>query len=76
LTSHASQTLGGLDLAHALHEVAPQKPILFATASTMDVSVDALTEAGIFEVLRRPMPSTELAPALTRCLRSSGMLRP
>jgi hypothetical protein len=31
----------------------------------MDVSVDALTEAGIFEVLRRPMPSTELAAALT-----------
>ncbi len=75
LVSHASQNPGGLDLAHALHEVVPQTPMLLATASTIDVSVDALAEAGISEVLRRPMASTELAAALARCLRSSGTLR-
>ena len=75
LVSDASQTQDVLGLAHALHEVAPRQPVLFATASTIDVSVDALAEAGISEVLRRPLDSTELAAALTRCLRASGMLR-
>jgi CheY-like chemotaxis protein len=71
LVSHASQTQGGLDLAHALRGVAPQHPMLLATASTIDISVDALAEAGISEVLRRPLVSTELAAALRRCLRRS-----
>ena len=75
LVSHASQTPGGLDLAHALHEIAPRQPMLLATASTIDVSVDALAEAGISEVLRQPLASPELAAALARCLRSSGTLR-
>jgi hypothetical protein len=46
--------------------------LLLATGSTSDVSVDALAEAGISEVLRRPLVSTELAAALARCLRSPG----
>ena len=69
LVSHASQTLAGVDLAYALHEIAPRQPLLLATESTSDVNVDALAEAGISEVLRRPLASTELAAALARCLR-------
>ena len=76
LVSHASQSQGGLDLARALHEIAPRQPLLLATASAIDGSVEALAEAGISEVLRRPLASAELAAALARCLRSSGMLRP
>ena len=76
LVSHASQTRGGLDLARTLHEVAPQLPMLLATASTIDVGLDALAEAGISELLRRPLVSTELAAALTRCLRFPRTLRP
>jgi CheY-like chemotaxis protein len=76
LVSHASQALDGLDLAHALHEIAPRHPLLLATTSTSDVSVDALAEAGISEVLRRPLASTELAAALARCLHApSGVLQ-
>ena len=76
LVSHASQTRGGLDLARTLHEVAPQLPMLLATASTIDVGLDALAEAGISELLRRPLVSTELAAALARCLRFPRTLRP
>jgi len=72
LVSHASQTPGGVDLAHALREIAPRQPLLLATGSTSDVSVEALAEAGISELLRRPLVSTELAAALARCLRSPG----
>jgi DNA-binding NtrC family response regulator len=75
LVSHEAQTQGGLDLAHALHEIAPQQSVLLATASTIDVSVDALAEAGISELLSRPLVSTELAAALARCLRSPARYR-
>jgi signal transduction histidine kinase len=69
LVGHVSQTLVGLDLPRALHKVAPRRPILLAT-SAIDVSLDALAEAGISDVLRRPVASSELAAALARCLRS------
>jgi signal transduction histidine kinase len=75
LVSHASQASVGLDLTRALHEVAPRQPILLATSSTIDVGVDALADAGISDVLRRPLASTELAAALMRCLRSPGALQ-
>jgi signal transduction histidine kinase len=75
LVSHEAQTQGGLDLAHALHEIAPRQSVLLATATTIDVSVDALAEAGISELLHRPLVSTELAAALARCLRSFGTLQ-
>jgi len=68
--------LGGLDLARALHAIAPRPPLLLATGSTIEVSVDALTEAGISEILRRPLVSTELAVALARWLRSPRVLTP
>jgi CheY-like chemotaxis protein len=75
LVSHASQTSVGLDLTRALREVAPRQPILLATSSTIDVGVDALADAGISELLRRPLASTELAAALARCLRSLDALQ-
>jgi signal transduction histidine kinase len=75
LVSHASQTSVGLDLTRALHEVAPRQPILLATSTTIDVGLDALADAGISDVLRRPLASTELAAALARCLRSPGALQ-
>jgi hypothetical protein len=44
-------------------------------ASSTDVSVDALAEAGISEVLRWPLASAELAAALARSLRKPGSLQ-
>jgi signal transduction histidine kinase len=75
LVSSASQTAAGLDLARALHEAAPRQPVMLATASTIDVRVDAMAEAGISELLRRPLVSAELAAALARCLRSTRTLQ-
>jgi signal transduction histidine kinase len=71
----ASPGAGALDLAHALHAIAPRPPILLATVSTADVSFDAVAKAGISEVLRRPLVSTELAAALARCRQPAGKLR-
>jgi hypothetical protein len=58
-----------------VHQVAPRQPILLATSSTIDVGVDALAEAGISELLHRPLVTPELAAALARCLRSPGTLQ-
>ena len=76
LVGHGPRSRGGLDLARALHEIAPRQPLLLATGSAIDGSVEALAEAGISEVLRQPLSSSELAAALARCLRSSGRLPP
>jgi signal transduction histidine kinase len=74
LVSHALQSSGGFDWARALHQATPRQPIVLATVSA-DVSADVLTEAGIVEVLRRPLVSAELAAALARCLRQKARLQ-
>jgi CheY-like chemotaxis protein len=70
VVNQAAQTSVGFDLTRALHEAASRQPILLATSSAIDVDVDALADAGVSELLRRPLVSTELAAALARCLRS------
>ena len=65
LVNHASQVQDGLDLARALHEVMPSCALLLGTY-TNDVSVEALAEAGISEVVSLPLVGTELAGALAR----------
>ena len=67
LISHPLPGPDGADLASVLRELAPQKPILLATSSSAEVSVDAFASAKISEVLPRPLVSTELAAALVRC---------
>src|SRR5271166_2946858 len=71
LISHAPNASDGLDVARVLHRIAPRCPVLLATVSTNDISVDALAQAGIVEVLRRPVDNAELAAILARCLRST-----
>jgi signal transduction histidine kinase len=61
-----------LQVAQVLHGLMPRPPILLA--SVKEVSVDELAKAGISEVLRRPLDSSELAAALTRRLRSDSSL--
>jgi CheY-like chemotaxis protein len=75
LVSYGSRVQDGLALARALHEMALSKPVLLAAASSTDVNVNALAEAGISEVLRWPFANAELAAALARCLRTPAMLR-
>jgi signal transduction histidine kinase len=76
LISSGWQVQGGLDLARVLAEIAPTKPVLLAVASSIDINVNALAEAGVSEVLPWPLATTELASALERCLRRHGRLQP
>jgi DNA-binding NtrC family response regulator len=63
---------GGVLLARALHRIEPRAPILLALTSMMDIVPGALADAGIAEILRYPLNTTEVALALARCLQSAG----
>jgi signal transduction histidine kinase len=75
VVSHTASTPDGLYVARALHKFKSRQPILLATTSTIDLSVDTLAEAEIAEVVHWPLVSTELAATLARCLRPPGTLR-
>lgn len=66
--SHRTPATTALDLAVAMHKIAPHPPILLATASAADLGADALVAAGISDVIGWPITSTEMAIALRDCL--------
>jgi signal transduction histidine kinase/CheY-like chemotaxis protein len=68
VVGHLASANSALDLAGALHEIAPGLPIVIATASAENIGADTLLAAGISEVVHRPLISAEIASALARCL--------
>jgi signal transduction histidine kinase len=60
-------TISSLELAAALHTVAPHLPIVLATKSTEEIGADALVGAGIADVVRWPIVAEEIAAALNHC---------
>jgi signal transduction histidine kinase/CheY-like chemotaxis protein len=75
IVSHAAAGEDGLNLARALHRIAPLPPVLLAAPSTVDISVNMLAEAGVSEVVAWPLASEELAAALDRWVRASDTLQ-
>jgi CheY-like chemotaxis protein len=71
LICHLPGTTAALDVATALHRMAPSLPIILATPSARDLGPQILAAAGISEVVRYPLTSAELSRVLTRCLASS-----
>jgi nitrogen-specific signal transduction histidine kinase/CheY-like chemotaxis protein len=72
LVSHPRGAAAALDFATALHDIAPDLPIILATPSARDLDAQRLASSGIFEVVRQPLAYSELAGALSRCLQASG----
>ncbi len=60
--------MSALDLVAAFHTAVCRLPIVLATGSADEIGADALALAGIVEVVRRPLLSTEIAAALRRGL--------
>jgi signal transduction histidine kinase/CheY-like chemotaxis protein len=73
LVGHIASAESVFELAAALHDSVPNVPILLAAASADEIDVDALMAAGISEAVHRPLVSAELAMALVRCLKVSGI---
>jgi signal transduction histidine kinase len=57
-------TSASLELATALHALAPHLPIVLATRSTEEIRADSLVTAGIADVVRWPIAAEEIAAAL------------
>jgi signal transduction histidine kinase/ActR/RegA family two-component response regulator len=68
LVGHLAPLRSALQVAAALHEIAPGLPLLLATAAADGIGAAALMAAGIAEVVRQPLVSAEIAAALARCL--------
>ena len=79
LIGHEPQSHGGLDMARALHEIAPRQPLLLATASSIDGNFDAFAEAGILRraapAPRQPRTRRGPGPAYTRVGRVTAVTR-
>jgi CheY-like chemotaxis protein len=71
LVCHQSGATSALDVATALHDIAPNLPIILATPSARDLDAPMLAASGISEVVHHPLMSVELAGALSRCLAPS-----
>jgi signal transduction histidine kinase/CheY-like chemotaxis protein len=56
-----------LELAGALHAIAPDLPLVLAAPSADDADADSLAAAGITDVVRWPIITAEIAAALNRC---------
>jgi AmiR/NasT family two-component response regulator len=64
LVSQGAAIEPALDIATALHGIAPHLPILLAVASTARIDADALAAAGVSDVVRRPLVSANVGPVL------------
>jgi signal transduction histidine kinase len=71
LVCHHPGANSARDFATALHDVAPDLPIILATPSARDLDAPMLAASGISEVIHHPLASAELAAALSRCLAAS-----
>jgi signal transduction histidine kinase len=72
LISHQRGAASAIDFATALHDIAPDLPIILATPSARDLDAQRLAASGISEVVHHPLTSSELAGALSRCLPAPG----
>jgi CheY-like chemotaxis protein len=75
VVGHFGPARSVLDLVADLHAAAPQVPIVIATTSADEVDADALLAVGGFEVVHRPLVSTEIAAALERGLADRALSR-
>ena len=65
---HFTRDTAALELAAALHEIAPALPILLAASSVGAIGAKALVAAGISDVVGWPFASSEIAVAIKGCL--------
>jgi DNA-binding NarL/FixJ family response regulator len=60
--------MNGLAVARQLHALRPDLPVLLTSGFTSDLTPERLREAGIHEVVEKPVSLTVLADAVQRAL--------
>jgi PleD family two-component response regulator len=69
IVGHLAAATARLEVAAALHEIAPRVAILLASSSADDLDANALVRAGVSDVVHWPIITAEVAAALQECLR-------
>jgi signal transduction histidine kinase len=72
IVGHTAPATVALDLAVALHGIAPHRPILLAAISAEELGAKTLVASGVRDVVHWPIVTTEIAEALRACLRHSA----
>jgi signal transduction histidine kinase/CheY-like chemotaxis protein len=68
VVGHFGSPIASLQLAAALHDAAPDLPIVLAAKFAQEIGADTLLAAGIADVVHWPIVAAEVAPALHHCL--------
>jgi PAS domain S-box-containing protein len=68
LTDEMMPDLSGTELARRIRAICPSMPILMMSGRAVARLVDRATEAGIAEVLRKPLQARDIADSLARVL--------
>jgi CheY-like chemotaxis protein/anti-sigma regulatory factor (Ser/Thr protein kinase) len=68
ITDLTMPKMTGVELAKALHSIKPDLPVILCTGFSAAISQDMLTQAGIREVIMKPMIASELSEAIDRVL--------
>ncbi len=68
IIGHFGSTMSSLEIAAALHELAPHLPIVLATKSSEEIGADRLLGTGIADVVHWPIIAAEVAAALNQCM--------
>jgi signal transduction histidine kinase/ActR/RegA family two-component response regulator len=76
LTDEVMPAMTGTQLAAEIGRLRPGLPVLLMTGYSGPVRSDRLHDAGVREVLRKPLASRAIAEALARHLHSKGPARP
>lgn len=66
IVGHFGSAARTLELAAALHAIVPRVPIVLASKAAIEIGADTLVTAGIFDVVRWPIVTEEIAIALAR----------
>jgi PAS domain S-box-containing protein len=72
LTDEMMPELAGTELARQIRAVHPSIPILLMSGRAVAPLVERATEAGVREVLRKPLHARDIAEALARAVGSDG----
>ncbi len=68
LTDQTMPELGGVDLAHAARSLRPGLPVLLYSGHADLIDIEALKQAGVRRVLRKPLEPAQLRAAIEDCL--------
>ncbi len=72
LTDEMMPVLAGTELARQIRAVRPSIPVLLMSGRAVAPLVERATEAGVQEVLRKPLHARDIAESLARALGSDG----